>query len=180
MIFSFFIADIPRPTEPVRRICYADDITVWASGVKISELEQKVNTYLTEMSQFLWENSLLISAPKSSVTLFTRDPAQANTRLKIKIADSELPLVPKILGVYLDTFLSFNNHCVQVINRVSKRNNVLKTLACTIWGQQKETILMIYKALGRLITDYAAQAHIRCQVLTTYTLRLRCYTSTTT
>ena len=40
-IFSFYIADTPRPTEPVRRICYADDITVWDSGVKISELEQK-------------------------------------------------------------------------------------------------------------------------------------------
>ena len=51
------------------------------------------------MSWFLWENSLLISAPKSSVTLFTPDPAHANTRLKIKIVDSELPLVrsPKIL-----------------------------------------------------------------------------------
>ena len=108
-LFSFYIADMPRPTEPVSRICYADDITVWASGVKISELEQKVNTYLTEMSRFLWENSLLISAPKSSVTLFTPDPAQANTRSKIKIADSELPLVrsPKILGVYLDFCVVF-------------------------------------------------------------------------
>ena len=117
---------------------------MWASGVKISELEQKVNTYVTEMSRVLWENSLLISAPKSSVTLFTPDPAQANTRPKIKIADSELPLVrsPKILGVYLDTFFSFNNHCVQVTNRVSKRNNVLKALAGTNWGQQKETLLI--------------------------------------
>ena len=24
-LFSIYIADIPRPTEPVRRICYADD-----------------------------------------------------------------------------------------------------------------------------------------------------------
>ena len=118
---------MPRPTEPVRRICYADDITVWASGVKSSELEQKVNTYLTEMSRFLRENSLLISAPKSSVTLFTPDPAQANTRPKIKIADP-----------------------------VSKRNNVLKVLAGTNWGQQKETLLMTYKALGRSIANYAA------------------------
>ena len=111
-LFSFYIADMPRPTEPVRRICYADDITVWAYGVKISELKQKVNTYLTEMSLFLWENSLLISAPTSSVTLFTPGPAQANTRAKIKITDSERPLVrsPKILGVNLDTFFSFNNH----------------------------------------------------------------------
>ena len=50
-LFSFYIADMPRPTKPVKRICYADDITVWASGVEISELEHKVNTYLTEMSR---------------------------------------------------------------------------------------------------------------------------------
>ena len=149
---------MPRPTAPVKRICYADDITVWASGVEITELEHKVNTYLTEMSRFLQENSLLISAPKSSVTLFTPDPAQANTRPKIKIADSEIPLVrsPKLLGVYLDTLFSFNKHCVQVANRVSKRNNVLKALAGTNWGQQKETLLMTYKALGRSIANYAA------------------------
>ena len=157
-LFSFYIADMPRPTAPVKRICYADDITVWASGVEITELEHKVNTYLTEMSRFLRENSLLISAPKSSATLFTPDPAQANTRPKIKIADSEIPLVrsPKLLGVYLDTFFSFNKHCVQVANRVSKRNNVLKALAGTNRGQQKETLLMTYKALGRSIANYAA------------------------
>ena len=149
---------MPRPTEPVKQICYADDITVCASGDEISELELKVNTYLTEMSRFLHENSLYISAPKSSVTLFMPDLAQANTRLKIKIADSELPLVrsPKLLGVYLVTFFSFNKHCVQVANRVSKRNNVLKALAGTNWGQQKETLLMTYKSLGRSIANYAA------------------------
>ena len=131
---------------------------MWASGVEISELEHKVNTYLTEMSRFLRANSLLISAPKSSVTLFTPDPAQAHTHPKIKIADSEIPLVrsPKLLGVYLDTFFSFNNHCVQVANRVSKRNNVLKALAGTNWGQQKETLVMTYKALGRSTANYAA------------------------
>ena len=148
---------MPQPTEPVKRICYADDITVWASGVEISGLDHTVNTYLTEMSRFLWENSLLISAPKSLVTMFTPDLAQANTRPKIKIADTELPLVssPKLLGVYLHTFFSFNKHCVQVANRVSKRNNVLKALSATNSEQQKETLLMTYKALGRSIANYA-------------------------
>ena len=41
-LFSFYLADMPWPTEPVKRICYADDITVWASGVKIPELEHKI------------------------------------------------------------------------------------------------------------------------------------------
>ena len=41
-------------------------------------------------------------------------------------------------------------------NRVSKRNKVLKALAGTKWGQQKETLLMTYKALRRSNVNYAA------------------------
>ena len=96
LLFSFYLADMPRPTEPVKWICYADDITVWASGVKVPELEHKVNTYLTERSPFLRVNSLLIPTPKSSVTLFTPDPAQANTHPKIKILRMGIGLKIKI------------------------------------------------------------------------------------
>ena len=149
---------MPRPTEAAKRICYADDITLWASGVKILELENTINGYLTEMSCFLRDNSLLISAPKLIVTLFTPDQKQTNTNPKIKISAAELPLVrnPKLLGVYLDTFFSFNTHCVQVTNRLSKINNVLKAFAGTNWGQQKETLLLTYKTLGRSIANYVA------------------------
>ena len=100
-LFSLYLADMPRPTEPVKRICYADDIPVWASGVKIPELEHKINGYQREMSCFLRDKSLLISAPKSIITLFTPDPMQANTHPNIKISDAELPLVrnPKLLAV---------------------------------------------------------------------------------
>ena len=34
-LFNYYIADMPRPTPPVKRVCYADDITVWATGPKI-------------------------------------------------------------------------------------------------------------------------------------------------
>ena len=77
---------------------------------------------------------------------------------KIAIADAILPLehTPKILGVLLDTSFAFHHHCEYVANRVSKRNNILKALAGTSWGQQKETLLMTYKAVGLSIADYAA------------------------
>ena len=128
---------MPRPTEPVKRVCYADDITVWASGVQIPVLEQQIKSYLEEMSTFLKDNSLLISAPKSTVTLFTPDPFQARLHPKIAIADAILSLerTLKILGVLLDTSFAFHHHCEYVANRVSKRNNILKALAGTSWGQ---------------------------------------------
>ena len=103
------------PTEPVKLVCYAVDLTVWAKGV------------------------------------------QAITHPKILIEVSQLPLVQcqKILGVHLDTSLSFNKHSSHVAERVSNRNNILKALAGTSWGQQKETVLMTYKAVGRSIINYA-------------------------
>ena len=110
------------------------------------------------MSTFLKDNSMLISAPKLTVTLFTPDPFQARIHPMIAIADAILPLArtPKILGVHLDTSFAFHHHCESVAKRLSKRNNILKALAGTSWGQQKETLLMTYKAVGRSIGNYAA------------------------
>ena len=132
---------MPRPTEPVKRVYYVDDITVWATGVKIQDLEERVNGYLEEIIAYLKDNSLLISAPKSTVTLFSTDPHQAKTHPRILIEDSHISLAqyPKILGVYLDTSLSFNKHSGYVAERVSSRNNILKALAGTSFRQQKET-----------------------------------------
>ena len=50
--------------------------------------------------------------------------------------------------------------CVQVANIVRKRNNVLKALAGSNWGQQRETLLMTYIAIGRSIVNYAAPVSI--------------------
>ena len=99
-LFNFYIADIPRPTEPVKRVCYADDLTVWTTRLKIPDLEDSINSYLEEINAYLKDNSLLISATKSSVTLFSPDSHQAKTHLRILIEDSQLLLVqcPKILG----------------------------------------------------------------------------------
>ena len=98
--------------------------------------------------EFLKSNSLLISAPKSTVTHFTLETKQAKYHPDIKIAGSQLLLnrSPKILGVHLDTSLTFNVHSTQAATRHSNRNNVLKALAGTTWRQQKEAILMTYKA----------------------------------
>ena len=157
-LLRFFTADMPRPTDPVKRVCYADDLTVWAPGVNIPDLEVSLNNYLEEITAYLKDSYLLISAPKSSVTLLTPDTHQAKTHPSIHIEDSRLPLVkcPRILGVYLDPSLLFNKHSQYVAERISGRNDILKALARTSWGQQKETLLMTYNAVIRSIINYTA------------------------
>ena len=157
-LFNYYIADMPRPTPPVKRVCYADDITVWATGQKIPQLESMIINYLRDVSIYLKDNSLLISAPKSTAMLFTPDKHQFQMHPDITLEDTQLPLEcsPKILGVLLDPSISFHKHSNYVSDKINKRNNMLKALAGSSWGQDKETLLMIYNALGKSIANYAA------------------------
>ena len=133
---------MPILIDPVKRVCYADALTMWASGVNIPDLEISINNNLEEITTYLKDNSLLMSAPQSSVTLLTPDTHQAKIHPNILIENSHLPLVkcPMILEVHLDPSIAFNKHSQYVAERVSGRNNILKALAGTSWGQQKEIL----------------------------------------
>ena len=126
-LFNYYIADMPKPTPPVKRVCYADDITVWATGPKIPQLESTIKNYLRDVSIYLKDNSLLISAPKSTVTLFTPDKHQFQMHPDITLEDIQRS--PKILGGILDPSISFHKYCNYVSDRIDKRNNMLKALA---------------------------------------------------
>ena len=130
-LFNYYIADMPKPTPPVKRVCYADDITVWATGPKITQLESTIKNFLRDVSIYLKDNSLLISAPKSTVTLFTPDEHQFQMHPDINLEDTQLPLErsPIILGVILDPSISFHKYCNYVSDRIDKRNNMLMALA---------------------------------------------------
>ena len=157
-LFNNYTADMPRSTSPVKGLCYADDITVWATGPKIPQLEPMINNYLREVSTYLKDNSLLISVTKSTVMLFTPCIHQFQMHPDITHKDTQLPLErsPKILGVIMDPSISFNKHCNYVSHRIDKINNMLKALARSPWGQDKETLLLTYVALGKSIASYTA------------------------
>ena len=108
-------------------------------------MESMINIYLKD-------NSLLISAPKSTVMLFTSDQHQFQMHPDITLEDTQLPLErsPKILGVIMDPSISFHKHCNYVSDWFEKRNEMLKALAGSSWGQDKETLLMTYNAWGNL------------------------------
>ena len=54
----------------------------------------------------------------------------------------------------LDTHLTFTQHCNNIAVKVQQRNNVLKTLAGSTWGCDKETLLTTYQVIGRSILSY--------------------------
>ena len=94
----------------------------------------------------------------STATLFTTRAKEVKIQLDLVIGNQHKPTVtrPKILGVTFDNMLTFCTHGKSVQNKMQARTNILKSLAGSSWGKDKETLTIIYKAIGRSIANYAA------------------------
>ena len=93
---------------------------------------------------------------KSTVTLFTPDTHEHHLHPQVMLADQVLPLEkkPKVLGVMLDTISLYKQHCNNIAVKVQQRNIVLKALAGSAWGCEKDNLLTTYQAIGRSILSY--------------------------
>ena len=157
-LFNIYTADIPTPPPHVHLLTYADDITIYASGKKPNDIQNRLNPYLDEVVRWTRDNDLKLNATKTMTTLFTPDPAEYSTTLRLKIDDTILPTEthPKILGLTFDPKLTFNRHIDNVTTKAKKTLKIIKALTSTTWGKQKETLLTTYKTITRPVLEYGA------------------------
>ena len=155
-IFNYYLTDFPTPPPNINLIKYADDITIYSSGSVVADLINDLNIYLTQVFNCINNNKMTVSTAKSAVKLFTRDTHEHYLHPQVKLADQVLPLdkKPKVLGMTLYTHLTFTQHSNNIAVKVKLRNNVLKALAGSTWGCDKETLLTTYLAIGRSILCY--------------------------
>ena len=156
LLFCFYLANIPDPPEDIYIIQYADDISIYTSGVNIQALSIKVNLYLDKLLDFLDERELLVSPEKSTVTLFSPDTKEYKIHPQVFLRDKLVPLEnkPKLLGVVFDSLHKFCHHVQSSINKTKPKINILKNLAGTDWGQDKKTLVNTYKSIGRSVLEY--------------------------
>ena len=112
VLFNMYMAKIPTPPADILLTTYADDSTTCCSGPKIPPLCEKLNRYLDVVNTWFKERNLMISAQKSSATLFSTWSNEASINLPIFIDGQAVPTIkdPKVLGVTLDPMLSFKPH----------------------------------------------------------------------
>ena len=151
-LFNYCLADFPTPPPNIK---YADDITIYASGPVVAVLINGLNIYLLHVLNYI-KKQLIVSTDKPTVTLFTPDTHEHHLHPHVKLADQVLPLkkMPKVLGVILDTNLTFIQHCNNIAVIVQQCNDVLKALAGSAWGCDNETLLMTYQVNGCSILCY--------------------------
>ena len=142
----------------MKAITYADDTNILNSGRDIPKLCEETNLYLDEVADWFANRDLQISPGKSMATLFTTFGNEMSIDLPIYIKGDKVPTVnqPTYLGIKFDNLITFRHHSELIKGRVQERNNILKALAGTSWGQDKETIVSTYKAISQSIINYGS------------------------
>ena len=156
VLFNFFVSSYPSSPD-VTSTSYADDFTDSYTSPDIPTAASALSSHARLVSGWAEERGLAISYPKSTITLFTSDNHQSHTHPHVTLRDSPLPLDrnPRILGVTFDPHLTFTQHISSLISRITPRLNIMRALAGTSWGQQKETLIITYKSLIRSLFTYA-------------------------
>ena len=137
ILFNFYLSKLPTPPTGVFLVQYADDISVYSSGTSLKSLCNLINRYTVDLVTFLKERELLVSAEKSTVTLFTPDTHQAKIHPAVYVEDElvRLERAPKLLGVVFDTMHTFSQHVKNTISKAKTKVNIMKALAGSSWGQ---------------------------------------------
>ena len=160
-LFLIFINDLPDCLG-VQNAMFADDLVFWITGSDINKMQRKLNQALSNLSLFcdLWK--LKVNCRKTVYTLFTLSNTISHTNLDLKIQGSTITKDgnPCYLGIKLDTRLTFKDHILDVSAKVSKRLNLLKRLASTNWGSNKNTLRQLYTGYVRAVLDYSAPLQV--------------------
>ena len=156
-LFNFYLANIPDPPPGVKLVQYADDLSVYKSLISIPEASEDINGYVPALVAFLNERELMVSAEKSTVTLFTPHNKEVNVHPQIYVNDQlvKLEKEPKLLGVTFDTMYTFSKHAKNTVTKAKKKANMLKSLAGSTWGQEKEVLTTTFKSICRSTLEYA-------------------------
>ena len=157
LLFNFYLANLPRPPDGMKIIQYADDISIYASGLDIDKMTKDITNFAKTITNFLKGRELVVSAEKSTVTLFTPDTKEAKVHPQVQVDGKVVPFepTPKLLGVTFDTMFTFSHHVKKTVSKTKSKINIMKSLAGSTWGQDKETMLLTYKSIGRSVLEYA-------------------------
>ena len=99
-----------------------------------------------------------VAAAKSSVTLFTPWTKEYGRLPQASVGAEPIPQDnnPKLLGVVLDPMWTFSAHASYTAKKASSRLSVLRALADSSFGHDKECLTLTFKSIIRPFFDYAA------------------------
>ena len=183
-VFLLFINDLPLALKNNIGI-YADDSTLYASAPTLAEVEEKIRPDIDAVSMWAKENKMKMHPAKTKYSIISTRQKIANSAkqsLDLSVDGMQLTKVEseRVLGVYIDSHLTWNEHIDTLRRKLLQRIAILArarkyiptkyrlllynasikplfTYCCTVWSNCSQTnldeLFKLQKRCARLILD---------------------------
>ena len=126
LLFLLYINDLPSATR-LKCIMYADDTNLLIKGRNIEQLVIDLNQELEYVNDFFKANQLKLNAKKTKIILFQKKNAADDSQLQVFLNSEKLEFEKeaRFLGLTIDNNLSWEKHCSNVANTISRNNSLI-------------------------------------------------------
>ncbi len=147
LLFLIYINDFRLCLEKTECGHFADDSFIMCGSDTLGTIESVVNYELKLVSKWLRLNKLSLNAGKTEL-IFFRSKQHSLNYDNISIKFNGVKLIPvdyvKYLGMYIDKYLSWNFHVLQLSKKLSRANGILSKLR---YYAPIQTCLQVYYAI---------------------------------
>ena len=112
LLFIIYTNDLPDSLHNSRTLLFADDTTVYISGIDITLLYSKMTEDLAKLSDWFRANKLSLNISKTNYILFSNTDHQIPSLPKLKLANQVIQKTTslKFLGLIIDDKFKWDQH----------------------------------------------------------------------
>ncbi|GFR84197.1 reverse transcriptase [Elysia marginata] len=156
-LFLIFINDLPDVVQTEKAL-YSDDLVMWHTNKHPGISARLLNEDLDSLQHYCDKWKLKINSSKTVYSVFTKSHihvvAKKNIRLSLRGTNLKKEKISIYLGVKLDRQLALKEYIQDLRGRANKRLQLVKRLASTSWGADKNTLRQLYIGYVRSLMEY--------------------------
>lgn len=152
LLFLLYINDLPSCLSQGTAVLYADDTSVILSAETLELLENKCLSTTRELQLWLSVNKLQLNVDKTNYMMFGKNNC-VSPSLHLTYNNQQIQSVDyvKILGITIQSDLSFNKHIDQLVPKLSKAIYTLRVLKKCV---SHDILLTAYHAYFNSLMKY--------------------------
>lgn len=153
------VSDIFEQVRTVKFLMYADDLAIYASGDDNQVVTNNIQETINKLENWAKRNGFEFATDKSKAMHICRRRACQNQQITLGGTPLEFVTSHKFLGMVLDTRFDWKEHSKYLKKKCTRQTNVIKSLANTTWGANRESLIKVCKSLICCRLDYGCQAY---------------------
>jgi hypothetical protein len=146
LLFLLYINDLPNVLTNIFPIIFADDTSLFMTGVDINDMTEAFNHQLSKINEWLIANKLSLNIQKTYSMLFKLSPHLYSSPIPITINNTEIQRVhsTRFLVVIIDDRLTWANHITHVSNKIAKSIGIINKVKHSL---KQDTLMILYYSL---------------------------------